>query len=113
MNANNRIPQYALPRDTKTVVELLRIWREGIAGMPAIDELEQRFGCKWRSHKNEREFFSTRKVIIDEVAWRASASGTAEKDVAKQMDRQKGQASLDRLMKVIRAQRKLRPQNQP
>ena len=41
-------------------------------------------------------------MIIDEVSRRASNSGRPEDDVAKEMDQQRGSASLDKLFKMIR-----------
>ena len=96
---------YRLPRNITSIVELLQIWREGIAGMPSVSSLEQRWGARWRP-ASEKAFYSTRKVIIDEVARRAAAKGLTEYEVARQMDHEKGSASLDRVMKLIRSQRK-------
>ena len=102
----DRPPQlYRLPRNTTSVVELVQIWREGVAGMPSVSSLEQRWGARWRP-ASEKPFYSTRKVIIDEVARRAAAKGLTEYEVAKQMDREKGSASLDKVMKLIRSRRK-------
>lgn len=70
-----------------------------------MSSLEQRWGARWRP-VTEKAFYSTRKVIIDEVARRAAAQGLTEYEVARQMDRQKGSASLDKVMKLIRSQRK-------
>ena len=96
---------YRLPRNTTSIVELVQIWREGIGGMPSISSLEQRWGVRWRPI-SEKAFYSTRKVIIDEVTRRAKDKGLTEYEVAKQIDREKGSASLDKVMKLIRSQRK-------
>jgi hypothetical protein len=96
---------YRLPRDITTVEELVRMWREGLAGMPSVSSLEQRWGARWRP-ASEKAFYSTRKTIVDEVARRAAAKGLTEYEVARQMDREKGTASLDKVMKHIRAKRK-------
>lgn len=105
-HSNDRPPRlYRLPRNTTSIVELVQIWREGIGGMPSVSSLEQRWGARWRP-VTEKAFYSTRKVIIDEVARRAAAQGLTEYEVARQMDRQKGSASLDKVMKLIRSQRK-------
>jgi len=105
-HSSNQPPRlYRLPRKTTSIVELVRIWREGIAGMPSIISLEQRWGARWRP-VSEKAFYSTRKVIIDEVARRAAAEGLTEYEVAKQMDCEKGSASLDKVMKLIRSRRK-------
>ena len=50
-----------------TIPDLWREWTVGLAvGLPSIDELDRRWGSRWRSPK-ERQYYSTRKVIIDEV----------------------------------------------
>ena len=106
LNSSHQPQQlYRLPRDTKSVVELVQIWREGVAGMPSVTSLEQRWGSRWRP-ASEKAFYCTRKIIIDEVARRAAAKGLTEYEVAKQMDREKGPASLDKVMKVIRSRQK-------
>ena len=70
--------------------------------MPSISSLEQRWGARWRP-VSEKAFYSTRKVIIDEVTRRAKDKGLTEYEVAKQMDREKGSTSLDKVMKLIRS----------
>jgi hypothetical protein len=98
-------PLYTLPRNITTVVGLVQLWREGVGGMPPVRTLEQRWGTRWRPAK-EKSYYSTRRSIIDEVARRAEASGLSEYDVARQMDREKGTASLDKVMKLLRSRRK-------
>ncbi len=70
-----------------------------------MSSLEQRWGARWRP-VSEKAFYSTRKVIIDEVARRAAAKGLTEYEVAREMDREKGSASLDKVMKLIRSRGK-------
>ncbi|KAH8645506.1 transcriptional activator of glycolytic enzymes-domain-containing protein [Xylariales sp. PMI_506] len=100
-----RPPLYRLPRDIKTIVDLMKLWREGVGSMPTVETLEQRWGSRWRP-PSDKAFYSTRKVIVDEVKQRASTSGRTLHEVAEQMDREKGSASLDKVMKIIRSQRK-------
>jgi hypothetical protein len=73
--------------------------------MPSVISLEKRWGARWRP-QSEKAFYSTRKVIVDEVARRAAAKGLTDYEVARQMDREKGSASLDKVMKTIRSRRK-------
>jgi hypothetical protein len=70
--------------------------------MPSVSSLEQRWGARWRP-PSEKPFYSTRKVIIDKVARHAMAKGLTEYEVAKQMDREKGSISLDKVIKLIRS----------
>lgn len=100
-------PSYKLPRAVKTVQDLLRLWRHGLGGMPSVDSLERDWGTHWRP-SSEKQYFSTRKMIIDEVARRAAAQHIAEDVVAKQMDAERDSNSLDKVFKSIRNDRKAR-----
>jgi hypothetical protein len=100
----NPLPQYKLPRTTKSIVDLLKIWREGLAGMPSIDSLEARWGARWRP-ASEKSFFCKRRIIIDEVVRRAAATGQTEHETAKKMDLERGSASLDKIIKILRSRR--------
>src|SRR5271156_673915 len=67
------VPSYTLSREVYTIPDLWREWTAGLAvGLPSIDELDRRWGPRWRSPK-ERQHYSTRKVIIDEVRRRAAS----------------------------------------
>jgi hypothetical protein len=101
---SNQPPSFTLPRTIDTVQNLLGLWRRGMGIMPSIDSLEQTWGSRWRP-KSEKNFFSTRKSIIDEVVKRAIASGLPELEVARRMDLQRGKDSLDKLMKSLRKER--------
>ncbi|KAM4062434.1 centromere DNA-binding protein complex CBF3 subunit, domain 2 domain-containing protein [Hirsutella rhossiliensis] len=70
-------PSFKLP-------ELLRLWRQGWGEMPSVDSLER----DW-----EKNYFSTRKIIVDEVRRRAQSDGLTE-DIL-----------LDKLFKAIRKDR--------
>ncbi|KAM4057782.1 centromere DNA-binding protein complex CBF3 subunit, domain 2 domain-containing protein [Hirsutella rhossiliensis] len=82
-------PSFKLP-------ELLRLWRQGWGEMPSVDSLER----DW-----EKNYFSTRKIIVDEVRRRAQSDGLTEDIVARQMDEERGPSSLDKLFKAIRKDR--------
>ena len=97
-------PQFRLPRTTKSIVDLLRIWRTGLPGMPSIDTLEARWGARWRP-LSEKAFFSKRKIIIDEIGRKAGATKRTEEEVAQQMDAERGTASLDKVIKILRTRR--------
>ena len=81
-------PSFKLPRSVKSVQELLRLWQQGWAGMPSIDSLERQWGARWRRARwrplAEKNYFSTRKVIVDEVRRRAQSKALAEDIVARQ-----------------------------
>jgi hypothetical protein len=54
----------------------------------------------------EKNYFSTRKIIVDEIARRAQIQSLTEDIVAKQMDEERGSISLDKLFKAIREDKK-------
>ena len=61
------IPNYKMSRKITTVNGLMAEWFGGIEGKPAIHDLEETFGARWRSRGSERTFFCRRKVIIDHI----------------------------------------------
>ncbi|XP_044715192.1 centromere DNA-binding protein complex CBF3 subunit [Hirsutella rhossiliensis] len=67
-------PSFKLPRSVKSVQELLRLWRQGWGEMPSVDSLERDWGARWRPSA-EKNYFSTRKIIVDEVRRRAQSDG--------------------------------------
>ncbi|XP_044715316.1 centromere DNA-binding protein complex CBF3 subunit [Hirsutella rhossiliensis] len=92
------------PRSVKSVQELLRLWRQGWGEMPSVDSLERDWGARWRPSA-EKNYLSTRKIIVDEVRRRAQSDGLTEDIVARQMDEERGPSSLDKLFKAIRKDR--------
>jgi len=101
----SQAPSYMLPRNIQTVQDLLRLWRYGLGGMPSIDSLERDWGSRWRP-TSEKNYFSTRKTVVDEVVRRAVAQNIQEDVVAKRMDVERGSKSLDKLIKSIKLDRK-------
>ena len=77
--ANQGPPQIRFPRTLRTVGDLYQLWRHGFAMMPSVDELEKRWGSRWRL-RNERQLFSMRKVVMDEVIRLAGTRGWPEED---------------------------------
>ncbi|KAH7248389.1 hypothetical protein B0J15DRAFT_498410 [Fusarium solani] len=69
--------------------------------MDSVDALEKRWGSQWRL-RNERQLFSTRKRIVDEVVSRSQANGWSEDESARQLDEERGQRSLDWLFKLLK-----------
>ncbi|KAK3302614.1 transcriptional activator of glycolytic enzymes-domain-containing protein [Chaetomium strumarium] len=102
-------PQIRFPRTLRTVGDLYQLWRRGFAMMPAIDQLEKQWGSQWRL-RNERQLFSMRKVVVDEVVRLAGARGWPEEDAVQEVGKQRvegGNLSLDALAKHLKATRKL------
>ncbi|KJZ69402.1 hypothetical protein HIM_11218 [Hirsutella minnesotensis 3608] len=74
----------------------------GWGEMPSVDALERDWGARWRPPA-EKNYFPTRKTIVEEVRRRVQLDGLAEDIVARQMDGERGSSSsLDRLFKAIR-----------
>ena len=65
-----------------TVKDVWREWQEGIAGQPAIRELEEKWGSRWRPTNAVRVQFCRRKVIWDEVLARVARGKSADAAVA-------------------------------
>ena len=64
-------------------------------------------GSRWRP-SSEKQYFSSRKMIVDEVTRRAVAQQVPEDVVVKQMDEERGSKSLDKVFKSFRDDRKAR-----
>ena len=90
-----------------TIPDLWREWTVGLAvGLPSIDELDRRWGTHWRSPK-ERQYYSMRKVIIDEVRRRAASYGEAQAVARMEEERLVAKASLDKVSKMLKAAKKV------
>jgi hypothetical protein len=102
-------PQIRFPRTLRTVGDLYQLWRHGFAMMPAVDELEKQWGSRWRL-RNERQLFSMRKAVMDEVVRLAGANGWPEEDAVQEVEKRRvegGNLSLNALAKQLKATRKL------
>ena len=49
-----------------TVPELWREWTIGLGGLLSVVSLDASYGSRWRT-TSERQYYSIRKVIIDEI----------------------------------------------
>jgi hypothetical protein len=89
-----------------TIPDLWRKWTVGLAvGLPSIDELGRLWNSRWHSPK-ERQYYSTRKVIIDEIRRRATTYGEAQAVARMEEERPAAKASLDKVSKMLRAAKK-------
>jgi hypothetical protein len=77
MAAEPSLPVFTALARAFTVKDAWREWKEGIAGQPAIRELEEKWGSRWRPGNTIRVQFCRRKVIWDEVLARV-AQGKSE-----------------------------------
>jgi hypothetical protein len=105
------VPSYRLSRQVVTIPDLWREWTIGLGGLPSVAALDAAYGSRWRPPA-ERQYYSMRKVIIDEIIARVGNSlgdqeamkATVE---AMELERIKGRASLDKFIKMIKEGRKL------
>ena len=106
VSAESYVPSYRLSREVYTIPDLWREWTVGLAvGLPSVDHLDRRWNSRWRSPK-ERQYYSTRKVIIDEVRRRAAIYGEAQAVARMEEERLVAKASLDKVSKMLRAAKK-------
>lgn len=97
-------PRFRFPQSVRTVMELWRLWRHGLPPMPSIQSLEERWGAQWRA-RGDRQYFSIRRRIFDEIVRRSQARDQPEEVSAREMDIERGKISLDKFSKALRAQR--------
>ena len=98
------VPSYKLSRQVTTVPDLWREWTIGLGGMPSVAALDAAYGSRWRS-PSERQYYSMRKVIIDEVMARAGNSLENQEAIGaaiEGIERERGAASLDKYIKSIK-----------
>jgi hypothetical protein len=75
-------------RDSVASMEaLLREWFEGLGGSPSVQDLEERFGSRWRYTSALRQRFYVRRKLVKWVEARAAAAGVSLAVVAAAMDR--------------------------
>jgi hypothetical protein len=66
----SQAPQYRMSRNTRTIPELWQEWTVGLNGQPSIERLDELYGSGWRSGPEssaERQFYSRRKTLINEI----------------------------------------------
>ena len=66
-NNRDKIPTYKLSRHLESIEAVWREWKHGLAGGPAVETLERRFGTSWRKDRTESKYFSRGKAIYDEI----------------------------------------------
>jgi len=97
-------PLYRLSRELRTVRQLWDEWFTGLNGRPSIDQLNKEWGSRWRTDSKEMNFYSRRKVIIDEIFQRTVA-GNWQAAVA-EVESLRAGGSLDKLITVIKKTRR-------
>jgi hypothetical protein len=106
VSVESHVPSYRLSREVYTIPDLWREWTVSLAvGLPSIDKLDCLWNSRWRSPK-ERQYYSTRKVIIDEVRRRATTYEEAQAVARMEEERLAAKVSLDKVSKMLRAAKK-------
>jgi Centromere DNA-binding protein complex CBF3 subunit, domain 2/Transcriptional activator of glycolytic enzymes len=88
-----------------TVRDVWREWQEGLAGRPAIRELEERWGSRWRPGNTLKVQFCRRKVIWDAVRAR-TARGKTEEEAVAELEQLRAGRSLNQLVDELRQHRR-------
>ncbi len=92
-------PAYTLI-DLRTVADVWREWKEGIAGFPAVEQLESSWGAAWRPEAKQRVAFSRRKVIWDEIN-RLIQAGLTQDNAVAQVETLRSGKSLYKLVLLL------------
>jgi hypothetical protein len=80
-------PVEPLRESVASMETLLREWFEGLGGSPSVQELEERFGSRWRYTSALRQRFYVRRKLVRWVEERAAAARVSLAVVAAAMDR--------------------------
>jgi hypothetical protein len=87
-----------------TVRDVWREWTEGIAGQPAVRELERAWGSRWRPGNIIRVQFCRRRVIWDEIIAR-TARGKSEPEAVEELELLRAGRSLKQLAEELKQRR--------
>jgi Transcriptional activator of glycolytic enzymes len=103
-SASPRAPVYQLFA-ARTVADAWREWTDGIAGAPAVRDLESTWGHRWRPEPKTQVAWNRRKEILDEVQ-RLIDRGHSEEAAVAELERRRGGGSLRKLVDELKARRK-------
>jgi hypothetical protein len=98
------LPVFAALAKAYTVKDVWKEWKEGLAGRPAVQELEEKWGSRWRPGNTVRVQFCRRKVIWDEILARI-ARGKSEEEVIAELELLRAGRSLNRLVDDLKHRR--------
>lgn len=107
------IPTYKLNREIHTIPELWRLWTVGIGGAPSVEELDRQYGSGWRQTASERQYYSMRKTLIDEIKRRTEKAGDGDftrvvRDMEASRMSSHPPASINKVIKGLKAGTKAR-----
>jgi hypothetical protein len=97
-------PVYTLMK-AKTVEDVWREWDLGIAGGPAVKDLERVWGHRWRPIGPCRVAFARRKVVLDELA-KLRARGRTPAAAVAELEALRGSRSIRGLWELLVARNK-------
>lgn len=90
--------------------DVWREWKEGFAGQPAVQELEEKWGSHWRPGNVVRVQFCRRKVLWDELSARI-ARGKSEEEAIGELEQLRAGRSLNRLIDDLKQRRQWQADN--
>ena len=101
-------PTHRLSRGTTTITDLWNEWTVGLGGQPSVEDLDERWGSRWR-HGAEFQFYSRRKVVVTEIK-RLVAGGREAREVVDSLEaeRVRAKASLSQVINRLKAAAKAR-----
>jgi hypothetical protein len=73
-----------------------------------VEALDGQWGSRWRQHPAERQYYSMRKVLIDEIKARIVKAGRDWASVVEEMEGKRvlAKASLDKVIKALKTGRR-------
>ncbi|KAN0079726.1 Transcriptional activator of glycolytic enzymes domain containing protein [Elaphomyces granulatus] len=71
---------------TTTITDLWKEWTVGLGGQPSVEDLDERWGSRWR-HGAEFQSYPRRKVVITEIKWLV-AGGREAREVVDSLEAQ-------------------------
>lgn len=103
----NVVPTYKLNRGIETIPALWSMWTVGIGGAPSVEELDRQYGAGWRQTSSERQYYSMRKTLIDEIKRRAAEAGDGDFiRVVREMEASRISShppiSIDKVIKILK-----------
>ena len=113
-DSSSTIPQYRLASHVRTVIELWREYSEGVVhqiGMakgPSIQELNEKYGAKWRQNEVNRKAYSRRRHIWETIIQASRNLNMTPEIIAEKMERwrQNHRYTISRLNGVLTNARK-------
>lgn len=102
--------RYRMDRSITTVEQLMTEWNQGLNGGPPVSLLDELWGAGWRKGDSaESVWWSSRRVIVEEVRRLARENGGSLQMAVIQLDAQRRASpnpSLDKLCRILRAGRR-------